>query len=482
MAETKTPVFLFLLSSLLALLVQCHIITAKPGGLTIELIHRNDPQSPFYQPNLTHKQRIQALTNQSIARAQYLKNMTTLAAANNQTFSYSPETVRMLMNLNMGVALYSVKIGIGTIPTSSPQFKVYNLVVDTASDLTWLQCEECEQHRCFAVVDEPFPSSRSTSYQHLPCNAHPLCQGFCIGDFCSFERTYADRSFVAGYLSSETFSFDSSTGPGRESIQGLVFGCAIDSNQVSFAGDTNQISGVLGLGFGPRTFVSQLDPLGQSNGRFSYCLRRERIVGPITSYLKFGADIQQRPDLSVTGLRRFNTIAYYYINLLGISVNGHMLPIPPEEFAIRDDGTGGSMIDSGSTFTRISRHAHDVLVSALEAVFAASGEGTLRRLPAGEYGPFELCYEVLRPEAFLGFPIITFNLQNNANMHVDHEAAFLTGTGASGNLKFCLAMLPESNPIMPTSIGAFQQTNYRFIYDTKEFKLYFGPENCFASS
>ncbi|KAM1485090.1 hypothetical protein TB1_036027 [Malus domestica] len=481
MAETKTPVFLFLLSSLLALLVQCHIITAKPGGLTIELIHRNDPQSPFYQPNLTHKQRIQALTNQSIARAQYLKNMTTLAAANNQTFSYSPETVRMLMNLNMGVALYSVKIGIGTIPTSSPQFKVYNLVVDTASDLTWLQCEECEQHRCFAVVDEPFPSSRSTSYQHLPCNAHPLCQGFCIGDFCSFERTYADRSFVAGYLSSETFSFDSSTGPGRESIQGLVFGCAIDSNQVSFAGDTNQISGVLGLGFGPRTFVSQLDPLGQSNGRFSYCLRRERIVGPITSYLKFGADIQQRPDLSVTGLRRFNTIAYYYINLLAISIMGGRLNIPPEVFMVRPDGTGRTMIHSGAPFTILIRPAYDVLVAGLEAAFSVMGEATVRRIPS-DFKPLEPCHEVANRQAFTGFPWITFHFDNNADLNLDALNAFYMVKNEAGNIEFCFAMIPDDNPHGMTSIGAFQQTNHRFIYDTKGFKLLFGHENCFETS
>ncbi|KAI5331706.1 hypothetical protein L3X38_021832 [Prunus dulcis] len=51
---------------------------------------------------------------------------------------------------------------------------------------------------------------------------------------------------------------------------------------------------------------------------------------------------------------------------------------------------------------------------------------TVKRVPSGDV-PFELCYEVLKQEAFQGFPVITFHLQNNADIILDAESAFLIG-------------------------------------------------------
>ncbi|CAB4276195.1 unnamed protein product [Prunus armeniaca] len=180
----------------------------------------------------------------------------------------------------------------------------------------------------------------------------------------------------------------------------------------------------MGLGFGPKTFVNRIDSQGQSNGRFSYCLRRERTMGATSSFIRFGADIEQRPDLSVTALRRNNNIVLYYINLIGISVNGYRLNIPEQEFEIQKDGCGGSIIDSGAAFSHLRRAAHDSLFRALEAVFAGYIWGTVKRVPSGDV-PFELCNEVLKQEVFQGFPVITFHLQNNADIILDAESAFL---------------------------------------------------------
>ncbi|KAM1917891.1 hypothetical protein ACFX13_037441 [Malus domestica] len=213
MAEaTINPLFLSLLSTLLVALMlpPCHRVTAKPDGLTLKLISRNSPESPFYQPNLTYEQRIQDLAHQ-LARAQYL--MTTLASKKNQTLdSFTPETVHMIFNNFQDLASYHVRIGVGTLSTA-PQYKSYNLLVDTGSDLTWLQCDGCRTH-CFKSVDEPFPISASSSYKPLPCRNHPLCEADCDGEFCAFIRTYGDgHTTVQGVLASETLSFESSTGP-----------------------------------------------------------------------------------------------------------------------------------------------------------------------------------------------------------------------------------------------------------------------------
>ncbi|ONI10612.1 hypothetical protein PRUPE_4G056900 [Prunus persica] len=203
-------------------------------------------------------------------------------------------------------------------------------------------------------------------------------------------------------------------------------------------------------------------------------------MGATSSFIRFGADIEQRPDLSVTELKRNNNIVLYYINLIGISVNGYMLNIPEQEFEIKKDGSGGSIIDSGAAFSHIRRAAHDSLLRALEAVLAGYGD-TVKRVPSGDV-PFELWYEVLKQEAFQGFPVITFHLQNSADIILDAESAFLIGKGTSGNMQFYLAIISENDPRGLNAIGAYQQTNYRFIYDTKSYKLFFGAEDCFRSS
>lgn len=77
---------------------------------------------------------------------------------------------------------------------------------------------------------------------------------------------------------------------------------------------------------------------------------------------------------------------------------------------------------------------------------------------------------------------ITFDLQNNADIILDAEFAFLIGKGTLGNIQFYLAIIPENDPRGLNAIGAYQQTNYRFIYDTKSYNLFFGTDNCFRSS
>ncbi|KAM1033163.1 hypothetical protein TB2_036186 [Malus domestica] len=261
----------------------------------------------------------------------------------------------MIFNNFQDLASYHVRIGVGTLSTAS-QYKSYNLLVDTGSDLTWLQSDGCRTHHCFKSVDEPFP--------------------------------------------------------------------------VAFDKDGNKRSGILGLGFGSRSFVTQLQSAGQSDGRFSYCFRLEPQAGPTPSFLKFGADIEEKPDLSLTALRKYNDASLHY---------------------------------------------------GIEAVFSAMGEAIVRKIPS-RFPPLEPCYEVVNKQAFTRYPWITFHFDNNADLNLEYGPTFFVVENESGNMEFCLAILPEPDNHSLNAIGAFQQINSRFIYDTKGFKLFFGPENCFKNS
>ncbi|KAK9936828.1 hypothetical protein M0R45_013651 [Rubus argutus] len=452
MAGKTNPHFLFLLLTLLVLIVAFQI-AAKPGGITLEVIHRHSPNSPFYQPNLTIDEQIRSLANQTIARSQYLANLRSLAITTNAT-TYHPETVRMLMNDIQEVALYNVRLGLGMLPLAFPPYRSYNFLVDTGSDLTW----DCRNHRCFDVAsDPPFPNPISTTYRPLPCNQDLLCEGRCDADntYCTFERFYGDGGEVTGVLATETFNFDSSKGPSeREYVDYLVFGCVTDSNdRIGFSSTpNNQIGGFLGLGFGSHSFASQL---AQGNGLFSYCLRRKKPIkaepSQVTnSFIRFGADVERPEGMKLAALKY---------------------------------GSGGTIIDSGSRFSHITRPAHDVLVRALEDFFASLGN-VLEKDTSGELLPLELCYYVKKPSEFLEVPAtITFNFQT-ADMDLDAENTFLIKRDISGQvvLYFCLGIVPQNEPKYPTIIGAYQQTNYRFIHDTKSYTLYFGHEDCDKTS
>lgn len=154
MAGKTNPHFLSLLSTSLVLIVACQV-AAKPGGITLELIHRHSPNSPFYQPNLTIDEQIRSLANQTIARSQYLANLRSLATTN--ATAYHPETVRMLMNDLQQVALYNVRFGLGTLPLAFPRYRSYNFLVDTGSDLTWVQCQVASTSRRIRHFPTPLP-------------------------------------------------------------------------------------------------------------------------------------------------------------------------------------------------------------------------------------------------------------------------------------------------------------------------------------
>ncbi|XP_072090647.1 aspartyl protease AED1-like [Arachis hypogaea] len=156
-----------------------------------------------------------------------------------------------------------VKIGIGTIDIEGDvAYKFYLLVFDTVSDLIWIQCEECkiqdENHRCYPQEEEPFPDSKSRTYQPLP-SSYPLCKNGLSDEkgHSIYTVKYKTGSINStGVLSSETFRFLSTSSPSdTEKVKEIVFGCGYKNyDDDGNAGDAYQIAGVFGMSPGPVLF------------------------------------------------------------------------------------------------------------------------------------------------------------------------------------------------------------------------------------
>ncbi|XP_048328377.2 aspartic proteinase CDR1-like [Ziziphus jujuba] len=288
----------------------------KPDGLTIKLIHRDSPESPLYNPNLTRAQRIEKLILQFRARVKHIRS---IAHDFHGRPLFKADAVSAKIDYQQS-ALFMAQVGIGTFTSGSNSSFSYFLLMDTGSALIWIQCEGCKDpgHHSFYQKEPVFPDKQSTSYRKLLCKRHPLCfPQECIGNFCSYHRDYADNSSTRGYLATKTFRFDSNSSTQiKEVVPNIVFGCGFD--QAIDYGDEGNIAGLMALGWSQRSLVTQSG--SRSNNRFSYCLQTMNRNHSQNTYLRFGSDIPQTPGLNTTELipsgERF---AYYYVTLLDLN-------------------------------------------------------------------------------------------------------------------------------------------------------------------
>ncbi|KAF8781331.1 hypothetical protein HU200_000549 [Digitaria exilis] len=140
-------------------------------------------------------------------------------------------------------------------------------LADTGSDLVWLKCGPCAQ--CAPQGSPSYYPNTSSSFSKMPCSGglcgvlknQSLAACSTGGNECDYLYSYglsaSSHHYTKGYLSTETFTLGSNTVPG------IGFGCTTMSE-----GGYGTVSGLVGLGRGPLSLVSQLKV-----GAFSYCLK-----------------------------------------------------------------------------------------------------------------------------------------------------------------------------------------------------------------
>ncbi|KAI4312590.1 hypothetical protein MLD38_037395 [Melastoma candidum] len=123
-------------------------VEALEGGFSVELIHRDSPKSPFYDPFETPFQRVGKAVRRSIARVRGLRL--------NDEGEPSANITRIDGD-------YLINVTIGTPPVSIVA------IADTASDLIWTQCLPCDD--CFPQEAPLFNPRASSTYAEVDCNS-----------------------------------------------------------------------------------------------------------------------------------------------------------------------------------------------------------------------------------------------------------------------------------------------------------------------
>ncbi|GER33561.1 eukaryotic aspartyl protease family protein [Striga asiatica] len=374
---------------------------------------------------------------------------------------------RLVATLESGVSLgsgeYLMDVFVGTPP------KHFSLILDTGSDLNWIQCVPC--HDCFDQTGPYYDPNHSSSYRNVSCG-DPRCGlvSSPVGcraqnQSCPYYYWYGDSSNTTGDFAVETFTVNLTGRAGLGRVENVMFGCG-HWNRGLFHG----AAGLLGLGRGPLSFASQLQSLyGHS---FSYCLVDRNSNSSVSSKLIFG-DLMDSKELNFTftglvGPNEGSGETFYYVEIKWIVVGGEVLEIPKETWGFSSEGGGGTIVDSGTTLTYFVEPAYRVIKEAF--VKKVLGYPIVEDFPI--LGP---CYNVSGSRNPVDdLPSLSIVFGDGAIWDFPVENYFIR---LDPQDVLCLAILgtPRSGLSI---IGNYQQQNFRLVYDTKRSRLGFAPAKC----
>ncbi|GKV33973.1 hypothetical protein SLEP1_g42404 [Rubroshorea leprosula] len=183
------------------------------------------------------------------------------------------------------IGYYNVIINIGQ--PSKPYF----LHLDTGSDFTWLQCD-------VHCVEESHPFYRP-SIDLVPCK-DPLCESLhppgehkCDNPHrCDYEVEYADGSSSHGVLVRDVFALNYTNGTPLKPC--LALGCGYDQPSGT---SHDPLDGILGLGRGKTSIISQLYSQSLVRNVFGHCLS-----GTEGGFLFFGDGLYDSPRIVWTSM------------------------------------------------------------------------------------------------------------------------------------------------------------------------------------
>ncbi|XP_074299298.1 aspartic proteinase CDR1-like [Silene latifolia] len=332
-------------------------------------------------------------------------------------------------------------------------------LIDTGSDLIWTQCQPCTQ--CFKQILPIFDPNKSWSYMDQSCDTQGCLdlsgsQHTCTRDNkCFYTYQYADNSYTAGYLATDIITF-----PQGKRVPKITFGCSINSDGILYAKES---TGVIGLGGGPLSLISQLG--SRIGGKFSYCFIPFSKEGRYTSTINFGDEGEvSGPGVISTPITKDDQ-TFYYLTLNGISVGNTKIPLNNEFPNLFN--TGNILIDSGATMTILPTSMYNSLISALDNNIHAPKIKDPTNL-------LTVCYRTTNGGVDLGIPDVTAHF-NGGDVVLKPVNTFVEVTRGV----MCLAIISADGPVGPT-LGNVAQMNFLVGYDIEAGKVFFKPMDCTA--
>ncbi|KAK8513357.1 hypothetical protein V6N13_002102 [Hibiscus sabdariffa] len=465
---SSLPRVLLFLSLLLC--ISPIIASALHLPLQVTRFDANDPSPDPYQI-LSH------LVSSSLARAHRLKNPQPTATSNN--------TATPLFSHSYGG--YSISLSFGTPPQILP------FVMDTGSDFVWFPCTH--RYVCKKCPSSSSSFTNTTIPSFIPKLSSSSRLVGCRNPKCSWvhhtNKTQCDEcqnnpqpqnctqvcppyfipygsGTTAGIALSETLNL------GDRTVSNFLVGCSLFSSR--------QPAGIAGFGRGLPSVPSQL-----KLRKFSYCLISRRFddsPSSSTLILDSTSDFDRKtngliytPFLKnpvVQGKEAFQV--YYYVGLRKITVGGRRVKVPYKLLSPGKGGDGGTIVDSGSTFTFMAREIF--LPVAIEFVKQVRNYSRARDVEA--LTGLMPCFNVSNGDKPVEFPELRLHFKGGAEIALPLGNYFaVVGDGVA-----CFTVVTDggvggvghSGPAVV--LGSFQMQNYYVEYDLRNERLGLKPQLC----
>lgn len=337
---------------------------------------------------------------------------------------------------------YLVTVGLGT--PAVPQ----TLILDTGSDLTWVQCKPCNSRKCYPQRLPLFDPRNSSSYSPVPCDsqdcrvlAASIGGNGCTRDWdCAYAIRYGSNATAAGVYSSDALTL----APGAV-VEQFHFGCGHHQE-----GGFDMVDGVLGLGRLPESLAWQAST--QNGGVFSHCLPP---TGSSTGFLTLGTPNDTSGFVFTPLLTMDDQPWFYQLMLTGISVGGEPLDIPAAVFR------EGMILDSGTTITALQDTAYAALRTAFRSAMA---EYPL----APPTAQLDTCYNLTGYDK-VTLPTVSLTFRGGATVDIDASSGLL--------LDGCLAFWTTGDEYTGL-IGSMNQRTIEVLFDMPAAKVGFRTGAC----
>ncbi|KAK8971254.1 putative aspartic protease [Platanthera guangdongensis] len=303
--------------------------------------------------------------------------------------------------------------------------------------------------------------SSSSSFQALPCS-FTLCPLFkplpCSSpsSLCFYNQSYGGDSSFSAVLAQDSLVLAADT------IPTFAFGAVTYFD----AGPSFPKQGILGLGRGPASVVSQTASVYHSI--FSYCLPGYNSYY-FSGSLRLGP-LHQPPRIRTTPLLlNPHRPSLYYVNLTSVSVGRVRVAVPPASFAFDPQSGAGTVVDAGTVITRFVAPAYAAIRDEFrKQVNASAGYESL--------GAFDTCYSTAGDGVTAAPPTVTLHL-DGLDIALPAENAMIHSS-ARPLACLALAVAPTNVNAVVNVIASYQQQNHRVMIDIPGSRVGFARENC----
>ncbi|KAF3653346.1 putative centromere-associated protein E-like [Capsicum annuum] len=352
---------------------------------------------------------------------------------------------------------YQVTLEVGEPP------KPYFLDIDTGSDLTWLQCDA----PCAKCT--PAPHSLYKPHKNVVTCKDPVCTSLhwpenhpCHDpdEQCDYEVEYADRGSSLGVLVKDKFPLRFTNG--SIVVPRLIFGCGYNQ-EVPTATHPPFTDGILGLGDGKSSILSQLSGLGLIRNVVGHCLSAQG-----GGFLFFGDDVLPSSGIAWRPIEQTSSEKHYSLGRAELLFDRQVTGV--KDLPI--------ILDSGSTFSYFSSEAYNIVVSSIKKNINAkqlTDAANDKSLPICWSGskPFKSVNDVT--VYFKPFTLSFMKAKNIGFQLLPEDYLILTEHG-----NICLGILNGTEVGLGNYnlIGDISLLDKMVIYDNEKKQIGWLPANC----